>query len=197
MNDKFQGKYRITSARAQWWDYSAVGAYFITICTAGRFPYFGYIENGVMNYSEIGIIAGDYWHRITNHAKDVKLGAFVIMPNHIHGIIEIVQNEHVSNVETRHALSLQQDPLKQPGPPESHGKSRFRNPGKNTISSIIGGYKSAVSREYRRDKVCLVSTIWQSRFYDHIIRDEAEHSRIMQYIDTNPINWKTDRFNNG
>jgi putative transposase len=85
--DKYQNKYRIASARAQWWDYGWNGAYFITICTRNREHYFGEIENGKMVLSPMGIIADILWHEIPNHASFVELGDFVVMPNHIHGIL--------------------------------------------------------------------------------------------------------------
>lgn len=80
---KFQNKYRIHSFRLQNWDYSWDGIYFITICTKGRKHYFGEIVDGKMNLSKIGIIADILWHEIKNHAKNVELGEFVVMPNHI------------------------------------------------------------------------------------------------------------------
>ena len=146
--EKFQHKYRIASARASWWDYGWNGAYFITICTKNREHFFGKIENGQMQLSGIGILADVFWHEIKNHAKNVELGAFVVMPNHIHGILILDKPENepfangndVHNVETRHALSLQP-----PIQPQSPAQQRFQNQGQNTVSSIIGSYKSAVT----------------------------------------------------
>ena len=84
---KYLNKYRSESARAQWWDYGWNGAYFITICTADREHFFGEIKNGKMILSPTGVIADLLWHEITNHSKYVELGDFVVMPNHIHGIL--------------------------------------------------------------------------------------------------------------
>ncbi|GHT51646.1 hypothetical protein FACS189440_20910 [Bacteroidia bacterium] len=107
-NEKFQNQYRISSARAQWWNYGWNAAYFITICTANREHYFGEIVNGNMQLSEIGEIANVLWNEIKNHAKNIELDAFCIMPNHVHGILILTNDENVPNrVETRHALSLQ------------------------------------------------------------------------------------------
>lgn len=82
MSEKFQNKYRIPSAHLPNWDYTNGSAYFITICTADRFPYFGTIENGEMIYSPVGAIANVLWYEIKNHAQYIELGAFVVMPNH-------------------------------------------------------------------------------------------------------------------
>jgi putative transposase len=84
---KYQNKYRIESARAQWWDYGWNGAYFITICTHRRKHFFGEIKNKKMILSHLGIVADILWHEIPNHADFVELGDFVVMPNHIHGIL--------------------------------------------------------------------------------------------------------------
>ncbi len=98
MSDKFQNKYRIASARASWWNYGWNGAYFITVCTANRSNYFGEIENGKMKLSSIGILADVLWHEIKNHAENIELGAFVVMPNHIHGILILDRPENVIQI---------------------------------------------------------------------------------------------------
>ncbi len=85
--DKFQNKYRIPSARAIWWNYGWNGAYFITICTANMRHLFGEIKNGKINFSHLGIIADILWHEIPHHTSWVELGDFVVMPNHLHGIL--------------------------------------------------------------------------------------------------------------
>ena len=86
---KFQNKYRIPSARAQWWNYGDDGAYFITICTAHMECYFGEIIDSVVVLSELGEIVQKYWLEIPEHFSYVKLDTFVVMPNHFHGIIII------------------------------------------------------------------------------------------------------------
>jgi len=92
MNDKFLDKYRIPSARLQNWDYGWNGIYYITICTEGRENYFGKILNGVMELSEIGQLAHKFWFEIPDHFPFVFLDSFVVMPNHIHGILILDKN---------------------------------------------------------------------------------------------------------
>lgn len=87
--EKFNNKYRIPSARLQTWDYGNNGLYFITICTKNRENYFGKITEGEMMLSEIGFLANKYWHEIPEHFPFMKLNEFVVMPNHVHGIIII------------------------------------------------------------------------------------------------------------
>ena len=243
--EKFRNNYRIPSTRLQNWDYGWAGAYFITICTKNRVKYFGDIIDRRMHLSPIGVLADVFWYEIKNHTHNVELGAFVVMPNHIHGILilhngnennannnvnnenDINNNDNVNdcanknvdgnvngningnvdrNVETRHALSLQSpqppqskppqppntpsQPSNQP-PPKTIGQQRFQNQGKNTVSSIIGSYKSAVSKHAHR---LGFDFTWQERFYDHIIRNEKSYLRISRYIINNPLNWQEDRF---
>ena len=197
MPDKFLNKYRISSARLPTWDYGSNGAYFLTICTARRQHYFGVIINSEMQLSKIGEYATECWLNIPAHFPYFYLDAFVVMPNHVHGIILI---EKPYFVKTRHALSLQHvlSP-QQPNSAESQQLEaqsqpphfRFRNQGKNTISATVGSFKSAVTKLCNENKVPFG---WQPRFHDHIIRDKHEFYKIRNYIINNPANWKQDRF---
>ena len=191
--DKFKNKYRIPSARLPHWDYRQAGAYFITICTHNREHYFGEIKNGRMQWSGVGIIAGVLWHQIPYHAQYVELGAFVVMPNHIHGIIIITNGNNDKNnnnnnnpvVETLHATSLRRDTT-----PKNAQMSNI-SPKSNSISVIVRSYKSAVSKHVHRLGFAFQ---WQSRFYDHIIRNDSSFERISNYIINNPANWQDDQF---
>jgi len=223
--EKFKNKYRIQSTRLQHWDYRWDATYFITICTKNREFFFGEIHDNIMQLTPVGAIADVLWHEIKNHAKNVELDAFIVMPNHIHGIL-ILNGNHcenpddtngvtndditndsindinndINNVETGHALSLHALSLRstpRSTPPSTNktaktiGQQRFQNIGKNSVSSIIGSYKSAVTKHANR---LGMDFEWQSRFHDHIIRDNREYNRIQQYIINNPLNWKEDKF---
>jgi REP element-mobilizing transposase RayT len=119
MLDKFENKYRIPSARWQNWDYRTNAAYFITICTKKNAHYFGEINDAAMKLSNVGVLADVFWHEIKNHANNVILDSFTVMPNHIHGIIILENHEQLTNsatiVETRHALSESTNLLKSTG----------------------------------------------------------------------------------
>lgn len=198
--DKFQNKYRIPSARLQHWDYGWAGSYFITICTKDRIHYFGEIENSKMVLSNVGVLADVFWHEIKTHSQNVELGEFVVMPNHIHGILILTGNDNNDNnnndndnndnnndnVETGHALSLQQTE-------KTIGQQRFQNIGKNSVSSIVGSYKSAVAKHAHR---LGYEFEWQTRFHDHVIRDDESFQKISNYIINNPMNWQEDKFYN-
>ena len=184
----YKNKYRVASARASWWDYGWAAPYFITICTKDREHYFGDIVNGSIRLSHAGVLADVLWHQISHHAQNVELGAFVVMPNHIHGILILNDGDTNSGFGDRRDKACL---VSTPNPSLSPSQQRFRNPGKNTVSSIIGGYKSAVSRHANRLGFLMG---WQSRFHDHIIRDDAEYQRINDYIESNPQNWNKDKF---
>ena len=99
--DKFKNKYRISSTRLQNWDYASNGAYFITICTKNREHYFGEIKNKEMQLTETGKLAETYWMEIPEHFPFVTLGNFVIMPNHMHGILIIDKSASDDKAKTR------------------------------------------------------------------------------------------------
>lgn len=193
--EKFRNKYRITSTRLQQWDYRWDGAYFITICTKDREHFFGEIQNQKMHLSHAGIIADILWHEIKNHAENLFLGAHVVIPNHVHGIL-ILDGNNANNNDRDNANGGDNTNDRDNACVVSTntgiiGKQRFQNPGKNSISSIVGSYKSAVSRHAHRLGFAFE---WQPRFYDHIIRDAKSFDTITNYIINNPVNWKEDKF---
>jgi len=171
VNDKFKGKYRIPSARWAVWDYSSNAAYFITICVANRAHDFGEIVDGEMNLSPLGQSAQDCWDEIPMHFPFVELGAFVVMPNHVHGVVIIKKH-----IETQYVASLP--------------KNKF-GPQSQNLASIVRGYKIGVTKFARQNNIPFG---WQARYHDRVIRDVAEHERIHQYILTNPQNWEDDEF---
>lgn len=197
MAEKFKGRYRNASARLQNWDYGSDAAYFITICTKEREHFFGEINNRVMKVSPAGAIAHVMWAEIKNHAPNVELDEFVVMPNHLHGIICLNGNSkeianpfdleimHEENFKAMHGLNHQQQyQIKTPG------QRRFQNQGRNTISSIVGSYKSSVTKYCNQ---LGLNVIWQPRFHDHIIRNHQSYLQIADYISNNVVNWKKDR----
>ncbi|WP_282014512.1 transposase [Marinifilum flexuosum] len=173
--NKFQNKYRIPSARATWWDYSSEGLYFITICTQHKETLFGEIESEQMILSPIGKIVEEEWLKSFSIRDELYCEEYVIMPNHIHAILQIKNNP----VETHGRAST----------PNNNGVA-YRPP--KSISSFVAGFKSAAStkiNQYRQSKV----PVWQTRFHDRIIHDFEEYHRIQNYIIDNPRNWKKDK----
>ncbi len=195
--DLFQNKYRIPSARAPWWDYGRDAAYFVTICTLDRQHFLGEVEHDAMVLTEIGQIAHECWHAIPDHFPFVHLHEFVVMPNHVHGIIIIDRNGLGLPVETLHATSLptslptQQSPPEPPPPPKNEQMAAI-SPKSGSLSTIIRSYKSEVSKQVR---AIHADFAWQTRFHDSIIRNTENHEKIRYYILNNPRLWDKDKFN--
>lgn len=205
MNEKFRNKYRIKSSRLPHWDYKRNAAYFITICTRYRENFFGEISNGTMHLSGIGEIAEDLWVKIPEHFPYVSNDEFIVMPDHIHGIIIIDNHDTLSGcepasvvetvldggpispVETLHATSLRFRQQSQPHQQSQPGKKTLHPPKTGSLSVIIRSYKSAVTKKAREINLQFA---WQDRFYDHIIRDNGSFERIAYYIKMNVVNWR-------
>jgi REP element-mobilizing transposase RayT len=192
MNEKYKNLYRIPSARLQNWDYTSDGAYFITICTKNKSHFFGECENGKMKLSTIGIIVKGLWYDIPNHHPNVILGDFVVMPNHIHGIIVIDK----SSVETLPATSKTQTLSVASKTDEEDIQNEFYkqiSPKAGSIARIVGAYKSSCSRHINAG-FPNINFAWQERFWDNIIRTEESYDNISNYIINNPFNWDKDKF---
>jgi putative transposase len=167
------------SPRLQGYDYAQAGAYFVTLCTHQRTNLFGEItSDGVMLLSEEGQIAQSCWDAIPQHFPGIELDAFVVMPNHVHGILvfDIPKSGHGS------AVSL----------PPKHHEEGFSKPIQGSLSTIIRSYKSIVTRTIRQTQDTEM-IVWQGRFYDHVIRNESSLNHIRQYILTNPARWHEDQ----
>ncbi|CAM2821811.1 transposase [Flavobacterium frigoris] len=190
---KFQNKYRIPSARLQNWDYGSNGAYFITICTHKTQHFFGKVatrliasapddsnKKNEMQLNELGKIAHSIWAEIPNQFPYVELGNFVIMPNHMHGILIINKNGI--------AINAAMDPAINGGFAGNHNPMLQEN-----ISRIIRWYKGRCSFEMRKIHA---DFNWQSRFHDHVIRDSKAFENIQNYIEQNPAKWAADKFYN-
>ena len=194
----YKNKYRIPSARLQHWDYGWNAAYFVTICTHNRQCFFGEISNGKMELSEMGKTATIYWMEIPDHFPFVNLGAFVVMPNHIHGIVVIDKPQTVNApipdpVETPNLGVSTNDVTNDVANGVTNMNDKNNDPWKpGTLGVIINQYKRKCTIESRKIDP---EFAWQSRFHDHIIRDEKSYQNISQYIINNPANWDNDKSN--
>ncbi len=184
MADKFQNKYRIPSARLQTWNYGLAATYFVTVCTDNRRHFFGEIVGAKMVLSEIGKIIETEWIKTPSIRPDMnlELDAFCVMPNHFHAIIIIGENEFNNRRDAMHRVSTTTTT------PQTGNK--FGAQSKN-LASVMRGFKSAATVSARSiDK----HFKWQTRFHDHIIRNDPEFQRIRKYIIENPKNWQNDKF---
>lgn len=182
------------SIRLKGYDYSRAGLYFLTLCCANRDHLFGHIEKGTMCLNLFGSIAWQEWLNTSTIRPNITLDAFIVMPNHIHGIIEIKE----------------QGPIRYENRP-----GQFKGPSQ-TIGAIIRGYKGATTKRIKgiiRDSegdfgragtgelqfaptglIDLNKSIWQRDYYDIIIRDAKAYHNISNYIINNPIKWEKDKF---
>ena len=166
--------------RLQNYEYSQTGYYLVTICTQDRVNYFGEIEKGRMRLNDIGQIVTDCWRAIPDHLHNTALDEFVVMPNHIHGIIVIKDN----------------NPLRDNGDGVGNNdRCSLRNArNMELLPKIISQYKSSVTRMVRK-RWNNHSFGWQKSFYDHVIRNDEDLYRIRAYIQNNPLNWELDKNN--
>ena len=181
-DDRFKNKYCIPSTRAAWHDYNG-GTYFITICTHAREHYFGeirYDEKGeaIMTMSEIGKHAEECWRAIPQHFPHIQAPLWIIMPNHVHGIVIIDPL-----VETQNFASLQTRP--------NDKQNKFGSQSKN-LASVIRGFKIGVTKYARENAIPFA---WQPRFHDRIVRDTNELNKIATYIENNVAQWAFDELN--
>ena len=183
MNIKIQNKKR-RSIRLKGHDYSSSGFYFITICTWKHLHLFGEIQNGRMMIDRYGKNAEKEWFRTVEIRKNIKLHEFVVMPNHLHGIIEIVSHRNVDCRGTAHCAQIKRTPQKE----------QFGKPSSNTIPSIIRSYKGAVTRQIRELENNTGLNVWQRNYYEHIIRNEESYLKISEYILANPLKWRLDKY---
>lgn len=220
MDELYKNKYKIDSTRLKNYNYSQSGYYFLTICTTNRFCYFGNIKNNKMILNDCGKIILQELLKTPKIRKNVLLDEFIIMPNHIHAIIIIGKPIEINNNIVLQTIFLNntQEPQCRDAlnaspvynnafdvPPTIRDafnaslrtnkpyKNKF-GPQKNNISSIVRGFKSTTNKQINK----LVGNnyfSWQSRFWDHIIRNEESLFKIRQYIHNNPAKWSRDRNN--
>jgi REP element-mobilizing transposase RayT len=197
---KFRNKYRIESARAQWWNYAAEGAYFITICTADRLPIFGQIIQKKMTLSPMGNIVHQEWNHSFEMRKELCCDIVVIMPDHLHAILRIAPVEThgcAPHVCAPHGCAPESESLalethsSAPLPQNINFGVAYRPP--KSISSFVAGFKSSATKKINEYRQTPGVAVWQSRFHDRIIREQKEYDRIFTYIENNVENWNEDK----
>lgn len=181
LNNKKFGR---QSIRLKNYNYAANGYYFVTICTHEKQCFFGNIANGKIQLSAVGKIAQQYWSEIPQHSKHTYLDEFIIMPNHVHGIIIIDNPDNPRRVVP---WNVPTDDVEWD---LSQTMSKL-SPKSGTLSVIIRSYKSSVTRWCRQNGDNVFQ--WQSRFYENIIRDDKSLNNIRRYIINNPTKWTEDK----
>jgi REP element-mobilizing transposase RayT len=162
------------SIRLPGYDYSSPGGYFLTIATFSRDPIFGEIIDGEMVLSAFGKIASDEWLKTPSIRKEIDLGNFVIMPDHIHVVFWIRDDQKgpVAGASGRTPLPFRIQP--------------------KSVGALVAGYKSAVTKRINLERNTPGVPVWQRNYYEHIIRDDRDLHRIDQYIENNPLMWHNE-----
>jgi REP element-mobilizing transposase RayT len=192
-------KHHRRSIRLKGYDYSQAGAYFVTICTQDRACLFGEVVDGEMRLNDVGRMVVAEWERLPERFPDVALDAFVVMPNHIHGIIVITHPDRVG------AGLVPAQEGDHEGRPYDTDPDRTTGTGATTrvaptVGDVVSAFKSSVTVEYARGVktfgwLPFRRRLWQRNYYEHIIRSEDSLNRIRQYIVENPARWVFDREN--
>ena len=173
-------KHHRRSIRLKKYDYTQPGAYFVTIVAYQRVCLFGELVNEEIQLNESGRILEGCWCAIPDHFTNVELGAYVVMPNHIHGIIVI--NDRADAAASARRGTIYRAPTEQ-----------FGKPVNGSIPTIIRTFKSAVTRRIGRE--LNATGIWQRNYYEHVIRYHEDWDRIHRYIESNPPMWAEDNEN--
>jgi putative transposase len=188
-------KHHRRSIRLKGYDYTQPGAYFVTIVAWQRECLFGEIVGGEMRLNEYGKIVQKWWNEISNHFPNVETIAFVIMPNHVHGIILITKDRRgtvpVHDVHEQSMLQNDDAPVQGNSSRNQGGETPpLRAP---TLGQVVAYFKYQSTKEMNAlDGTCTVTKFWQRNYYEHIIRNEQEMGKIWDYIETNPIHWADD-----
>jgi putative transposase len=156
--------------RLKGWDYSSPGAYFVTICTYKKQCILGAVDNGAMQPNYSGELVRECWEALPNHYPFLNNQIFIVMPNHVHGIIMLAGENRRSGSK--------------PDPTKS-----------NSLSEVIRGFKSHSSRAVNEARHSQGTTVWQRSFYEQIIRTEKEYREIGEYIVYNAAKWDNDSEN--
>lgn len=158
-------------------DYSKPGAYFLTICTQRREFLFGEISNGRMHVDTYGDIIYECWAELPKHYANIQLDSFVVMPNHIHGIVVIIDDISVG--------AIHESPL-----PRNKIERR-----RMLIPKIVGRFKTNSAKRINQLRKTPEVRVWQRNYFEHIVRNEKALRRIREYIITNPDRWQYDKEN--
>ncbi|HUV87786.1 MAG TPA: transposase [bacterium] len=175
---------RRRSIRLTGYDYSDPGSYLITICTYGRECAFGEVSpGGSITLNPSGRIVFEEWRRSAAVREEIGLDAFVVMPNHVHGIVVIKHDIYGNDVG-----ATGQSPLQRPN-------YRPRGPARFSLASYIVGYKGAVTRRINAQRKTPGAPVWQRNYYERVLRNDDELNRARFYIQENPARWVDDDYN--
>jgi putative transposase len=203
-------KHHRRSIRLKGYDYSSKGAYFVTLVSHLRECLFGEVATDGVVLNALGEIVVDEWKKSGGIRKNMEFDEFVIMPNHIHGIVHIVDcrgDQPVAPTTKHPQASARGDepvlPIQPTKQPFANGRGELTDgrgdrpvaptsPAKRSLPSFISGFKSAVTKRINELRQMPGIPVWQRSYYEHIIRDDVSLNRIREYIINNPLQWDLD-----
>jgi len=172
---------RRRSIRLKGYDYTGPGAYFVTVCTHRWQRLFGEVDNGKVRLSTAGQIVETMWLKIPDIRPQVILDEFVVMPNHLHGIIMIYDRSE--NVRATQWVA------------PTGVSSRPQGPARHSLGAIIGQFKGAATKRINMSQGTPGQSVWRRNYYEHIIRNDSSLNRVREYITCNAQRWHLDRYN--
>ncbi|HEY2461109.1 MAG TPA: transposase [Candidatus Acidoferrum sp.] len=168
-------------------DYTEAGGYFVTICAANRGEIFGKIKDGRIRLSRLGELVRTCWVQIPEHFANVEIKEFVVMPNHLHGIIGL-------NARSVDGLRLTARGTVA-GNARPKNAERFQKPVEGSIPTIVRAFKAAVTRRAKQELKIAEPRIWQSNYFERVLRDGREYAIASRYVMENVMRWEWDEEN--
>ena len=160
------------------YDYAQTGVYFVTICTRGRVCVLGDVVDGEVRLSELGVMVNSVWSELPRHYAHVRLDAWIVMLNHVHGIVMLEPEDDVAGAGLKPRAGLKPAPT---GPKIRHG-----------LPEVVRAFKTFSARRINAARGAVGTSFWQRDYYEHVIRGEESLDRIRQYIVDNPALWDED-----
>jgi putative transposase len=176
--------------RLKHYDYSQPGSYFITLCSYHNQPIFGDVVGNEMILNQLGKIVEFTWRDLPNHVSGIELDAFVIMPNHIHGIITII--DRTPNVGGGSLSGENLTGSNEPPPTLSGRPVMVIN--QKPLSEIVRQLKTFSAQRINRFRGTKYSHVWQRDYFERVIRNEIAYQKTVEYIHGNPLKWHKDKY---
>jgi len=181
------------SIRLRDYDYRAAGAYFVTVCAHQRAQVFGQIRDGMMHVNAWGAIVAAEWERTAALRPYVELDAFVVMPNHFHGILLITDDATGRGMDSAAKDDVIRRGMARHAPTTNNAR-KFGKPIARSLPTIVGAFKSAATNAIHRLPDATDDPVWQRNYHEHVIRHAREYHQIRAYTLTNPARWLRDTF---
>jgi REP element-mobilizing transposase RayT len=190
MSDQPSERHR-RSLRLKGYDYAQAGAYFVTICAHNRKCLFGEIENGLMRLNEYGDIVASEWLRSVEVRAEIECGEFVVMPNHVHGIVRIVGAYGNTPLCGNTPMHRDDQQGAYNNTDRAYCHTPLRSPSRN-LGAMVRGFKSTAGKCINEVRNTPGAPVWQRNYFEHVIRNDDDYNRVAEYVANNPQHWMED-----